>query len=218
VTCAVWYPPAKEIVVTPEEDRYYVLGNVLEGLARLEACDAFASVIPEVRSNLVMALATAIGPEDVVGIPGRITNVQGKPRAAGRPALGGSYNTARIVLAVRRELPNLRAGLELKYRPDLVRTVEREGLLTRSLEPVLSGAGDRDAVSAGLRRTFRETYSEEQRLSVAYTEGGHSREGAIILLGETAVDVAEKAIAIAKAYEHRVGRGSEGGRSEETAP
>ena len=71
--------------MTPEEDRYYVLGNVLEGLALLEGADVFASVIPEVRSNLVMSLARAQGPEDVVGIPGRITSVLGKPRAAGRP-------------------------------------------------------------------------------------------------------------------------------------
>ena len=59
--------------MTPEEDRYYVLGNVLEGLALLEGADAFASVIPEVRSNLVMSLARPQGAEDVVGIPGRIT-------------------------------------------------------------------------------------------------------------------------------------------------
>ncbi len=35
---------------------------------------------------------------------------------------------------------------------------------------------------------------------MAYTEGGHAREGAIILLGETAVAVARKAVEIAEAY------------------
>ena len=49
--------------MTPEEDRYYVLGNVLEGLSLLEGADAFASLIPEVRSNLVMSLARPEGPE-----------------------------------------------------------------------------------------------------------------------------------------------------------
>ncbi|MBW2472595.1 MAG: hypothetical protein JRE18_11000, partial [Deltaproteobacteria bacterium] len=51
-------------------------------------------LIPEVRSNLVMALERCEGPEDVVGIPGRITSVFGRPRAASRPALGGSHFTA----------------------------------------------------------------------------------------------------------------------------
>jgi predicted fused transcriptional regulator/phosphomethylpyrimidine kinase len=187
-------------VMTPEEDRYYVLGNVLEGLALLEESGPFASVIPEVRSNLVMALARARAPEEVVGIPGRITAVSGKPRAAGRPALGGSHYTARIVLAVRHEMPNLRAGLELRYRPDVVAVIEQMGLEPRSLEVVLADATDAEARVAGLCRTFKEAYSESERLSVAYTEGGHAREGAVILLGETAVQVARKAVAIAETY------------------
>ena len=186
--------------MTPEEDRYYVLGNVLEGLAMLEGASAFASLIPEIRSNLVMCLARSEGPEDVVGVPGRITNVFGQPRAAARPALGGSHFTARIVLAVRREIPNLRAALEVKYRPDLVAVIEKMGLQAKSLEPVLSGATDPEARVAGLRQTFKEVYSQDEKLSIAYTEGGHAREGAIILLGETAVDVARRAIAIAEAY------------------
>lgn len=186
--------------MTPEEDRYYVLGNVLEGLALLEGADAFASLIPEIRSNLVMSLARSEGPEDVVGVPGRITNVFGKPRAAARPALGGSHYTARIILAVRREMENLRAALEVKYSPELVAVIEQMGLDAKSLEPVLSGARDPEARMAGLRRSFKEVYSEDEKLSIAYTEGGHAREGAIILVGETAVDVARKAIAIAEAY------------------
>jgi predicted fused transcriptional regulator/phosphomethylpyrimidine kinase len=198
--------------MTPEEDRYYVLGNVLEGLAMLEGASAFASLIPEIRSNLVMCLARSEGPEDVVGVPGRITNVFGQPRAAARPALGGSHFTARIVLAVRREIPNLRAALEVKYRPDLVAVIEKMGLQAKSLEPVLSGATDPEARVAGLRQTFKEVYSQDEKLSIAYTEGGHAREGAIILLGETAVDVARRAIAIAEAYTSaKPGRETEAG-------
>jgi predicted fused transcriptional regulator/phosphomethylpyrimidine kinase len=186
--------------VTPEEDRYYVLGNVLEGLALLEGAGAFASLIPEVRSNLVMCLARCEGPQDVVGIPGRITNVFGQARAAARPALGGSHYTARLVLAVRGELSNLRAALEIKYRPDLLAVIEEVGLTAKSLEPLLAGDPAPEARATGLRRAFKEAYSEDEKLSVAYTEGGQGREGAIILLGETAVEVTRKAIAIAEAY------------------
>jgi predicted fused transcriptional regulator/phosphomethylpyrimidine kinase len=187
----------------PEADEYYVLGNVLAGLTLLEGSEAFAAVLPEVRSNLAMALARAEGADDVVGVPGRITSVLGKPRAAGRPALGGSRNTARIILTARRELPNLRAALELKYIPELVTVIERMGLEPQPLEDVLAGARDTEDLIAGLCRKFRRAYSDEERLSVAFTEGGHAREGAIILLGETAVDVARKAISIAEAYAKR---------------
>jgi predicted fused transcriptional regulator/phosphomethylpyrimidine kinase len=188
----------------PEDDKYYVLGNVLAGLVLLEESDAFARVIPEVRSNLAMALAEAEAPEDVVGIPGRITSVFGKSRAVARPALGGSHYTARILLAVRREMPRLRAALEIKYAPELVAVIEEMGLEPRSLDDVLAGAGGNpEALIAGLGRAFKDAYSEQEQMSVAYSIGGHAREGATILLGETAVDVATKAISIAEAYSKR---------------
>jgi predicted fused transcriptional regulator/phosphomethylpyrimidine kinase len=103
-------------------------------------------------------------------------------------------------MAARRETPNLRAALEIKYHPGLVAMIEGMGLACRPLEPVLSASSDPEARAAALARTFREAYSEAERMSVSYTEGGHAREGAIILLGETAVEVARKAIAIAEAW------------------
>ena len=184
----------------PEQDKYYVLGNVLAGLALLEDSEAFAAVIPEVRSNLAMALARASGPEDVVGIPGRITSVFGKTRAAARPALGGSHYTARILLAARRELPHLRAALEIRSSPAIVAVIEQMGLEPHSLEDALAEADDPAALVAALCRVFGAAYSEREKLSIAYSTGGHAREGATILLAETAVDAATRAISIAEAY------------------
>jgi hypothetical protein len=53
---------------------------------------------------------------------------------------------------------------------------------------------------AGLHRTFKEACSEVDRSSIIDTEGGEAREGAIIVLDETAGDVSPKAIARAEAY------------------
>ena len=184
----------------PEQDRYYVLGNVLAGLALLEESEFFAGVIPEIRSNLAMAVAHASGPEDVVGIPGRITSVFGRPRAAGHPAFGGSHYTARILLAARREMPHLRAALEIKYTPEIVAVIQQLGLEPRSLDEVLADTADPEALVAGLCRVFGDAYSEEEKVSITYSTGGHAREGATILLAETAVDVATRAISIAEAY------------------
>jgi predicted fused transcriptional regulator/phosphomethylpyrimidine kinase len=183
-----------------ERDRYYVLGNVLAGLALLEESEAFAGVIPEVRSNLAMAVSRATAPDDVVGIPGRIAPVFGRPRAVARPAFGGSHYTARILLAARREMPHLRAALEIKYAPEILTVIEQLGLAPRSVDELLAESAGPDALAAGLGRVFREAYSEERKVSVAYSTGGHAREGATILVAETAVDAARMAISIAEAY------------------
>jgi len=65
---------------------------------------------------------------------------------------------------------------------------------------VLAGTADPDALAAGLCRVFGDAYSEEGKVSVTYSTGGHAREGATILLAETAVDAASRAISIAEAY------------------
>jgi predicted fused transcriptional regulator/phosphomethylpyrimidine kinase len=187
--------------MTPHEDKYYVLGNVVAGLALLEESKAFSAHIPEVRSNLSMALTNAKRPDDVVGIPGRITSVHGRVRAAGHPALGGSKNTALIILGVQDELPSLRAALEMKYRPETVVVMEGMGLNPQSLEDVIAQTSDPETQAVEANRVFRQAYSENQRVCVPYTSGGHCREGAIIILGETAVQVAKKAIEIAEACE-----------------
>jgi predicted fused transcriptional regulator/phosphomethylpyrimidine kinase len=184
--------------MTPDEDKYYVLGNVVAGLTMLEESEAFASLIPEVRSNLAMALADAKGPDEVVGIPGRITSVQGKVRAAAHPVLGGSRNTARIILGAQRELPFLRAAIELKYAAESVVVMEGMGLEPQSLEDVFDQTLDPETRLVRAGRIYRRAYSEKHGICVPYTSGGHSREGAIIVLGETAVKVASKAIEIAE--------------------
>jgi len=178
--------------MTPEEDKYYVLGNVLAGLTMLEESEAFAAHIPEVRSNLVMALADAKGPDEVVGIPGRITSVKGKARAAALPALGGSKNTARIILSAQHELPFLRAAIELKYASETVAVMESMDLEPQSLEDVFDDNLEPEARLALAGRIFKQSYSKNHGFCVPYTTGGFSREGAIIVLGETAVKVAGK--------------------------
>ena len=184
--------------MTPDEDKYYVLGNVVAGLTLLEKSEAFAAHIPEVRSNLVMALADAKGPDEVAGIPGRITSVQGKARAAALPALGASRNTARIILSAQRELPFLRAAIELKYASESVAVLEGMGLEPQSLEEVFDETLDPEAKLTLAGRIYRRAYSEKHGICVPYTTGGYSREGAIIVLGKTAVKVASKAIEIAE--------------------
>jgi len=184
--------------MTPDEDKYYVLGNVVTGLTMLEESEAFATYIPEVRSNLVMALANAKGPGEVVGIPGRITSVKGKARAAALPALGGSRNTARIILSAQHELPFLRAAIELKYASETVAVMKDMGLAPQSLEDVFDENLEPEAMLALAGRIFKQAYSEKHGICVPYTTGGFSREGAIIVLGKTAVKVAGKAIEIAE--------------------
>ncbi|MEA3431574.1 MAG: thiamine-phosphate synthase family protein [candidate division WOR-3 bacterium] len=85
-----------------------VLGNVLQAVMMLEKSHSFAYLIPEVRTNLVYALPNAKSKEDVAGIEGRITVVNGYPKASGFPKFGASSHMARFIIEIMKVNPEMR--------------------------------------------------------------------------------------------------------------
>lgn len=83
-----------------KETKAQVLGCLLQALHKLEKSSPFAKLIPEVRVNLAYALPNAETPEDVAGIEGRITVVNGQPKASGSPQFGASDHMARAILQI----------------------------------------------------------------------------------------------------------------------
>ena len=84
---------------------YMIIEKLERAVKILEESPEFAHLIPEVRSNIVMARENAQGIEDVAGIPGRITAVKGIPLAVSRPDFGASSHMARRVLSVMKHAP-----------------------------------------------------------------------------------------------------------------
>jgi predicted fused transcriptional regulator/phosphomethylpyrimidine kinase len=94
-------------------------GRMRIALDLLESCKGFASLIPEVRTNLVYAREFAQSRDDVLGIEGRITVINGMPHAAGTPKLGVSSHMARLVIELQKNDPAIRAGINFANTPSL---------------------------------------------------------------------------------------------------
>jgi len=171
-----------------DNDRYYVMGQMVEAVALLTASPNTHSLLPEIRSNLVMATRDAITPEDLAGIPGRLTAVFGRITAPAYPAWGASKYTALILLDVRKIKSEIRAAMEIKYDPKLVDLIQSHGISIAHLE-IREG----DTLDSILKRCMHEGILPD----LFYTEGGFAREGAIIITGIDAVAVAKLVVQIA---------------------
>ncbi|HHW40661.1 MAG TPA: hypothetical protein GXX19_05855 [Syntrophomonadaceae bacterium] len=146
-------------------------------------------LLPEIRSNIVMAKEGAQKTDDIAGIPGRLTEVFGRITAPAYPAWGASRYTARILMAVMQFDPSRRAAMEIRYSEELVGLIKREGIDIERLD-VRPGKT--------LTDTLRE-YMKDGKLPTAFfTEGGFAREGAIIITGQNAVEVVKIVIKIAE--------------------
>jgi len=173
-----------------ENDRYCVMGQMVEAVSLLAASGKMHTLLPEIRSNLVMALRDAKTPDDVAGIPGRLTAVAGRITAPAYPAWGASFYTALILLEVRRIRPEIRSAMEIRYTPEIVERITRLGMRIARLD-IREG----DPLDIILKKTM----CEGSLADLLYTEGGFAREGAVIITGAGAVAVARTAVRIAEA-------------------
>ncbi|MGB9804435.1 thiamine-phosphate synthase family protein, partial [Desulfofundulus sp.] len=115
-------------------DAYYVLGQIVEAVNMLAKAEKVYRLLPEIRSNLVMAKEGAQNPDDIAGIPGRLTEVFGRITAPAYPAWGASRYTARILLAVLQLDPSRRAAMEIRYSEELVELIKREAIEIERLD------------------------------------------------------------------------------------
>jgi thiamine-phosphate diphosphorylase len=171
-----------------DNDRYYVMGQMVEAVALLTASQNAHNLLPEIRSNLVMATKDARTPEDIAGIPGRLTAVFGRITAPAYPAWGASKYTALILLEVRKIRPEIRAAMEIKYDPKLVHLMQSHNISIARLD-IREG----DTLDAILNKCMHEGLLPD----LFYSEGGFAREGAIIITGIDAVSVAKLVVQIA---------------------
>ncbi|MEJ2248121.1 MAG: thiamine-phosphate synthase family protein [Candidatus Lokiarchaeota archaeon] len=80
----------------------------------------FSKLIPEVRTNISVAIPDAKEKEDVAAIDGRITIVNGMPKACGDIKFGVSDHTARLILTTKKFDNSYNIALNLRYSPKLI--------------------------------------------------------------------------------------------------
>jgi predicted fused transcriptional regulator/phosphomethylpyrimidine kinase len=175
--------------------------NVRRALEMISSAEDFGILIPEVRSNIVMARSNPCGPEDVVAVPGRITEFQGRAFACRDPEYGASSHMARFIIALNEHLPGRRSALNIKFDESIISICEDMGLVVssydRSREPDSVRDTEGGSIPWGVEEAFR---NSESPPDVIYHRGAWGKEPMIVLTGRDAVEVAELAIRILRKY------------------
>ena len=83
------------------EEKLEVINQIKE-IYKFIKIKQFVKLIPEVRTNIAGALPNAKTKSDVAGIDGRITIVNGMPKAAGDIKFGVAGHTARLILETKK--------------------------------------------------------------------------------------------------------------------
>ena len=196
-------------------DRYFVLENVKEAVRKLKSIPDFKRLVPEVGTNIGMAIEGAESERDVAAVAGRIISAK-EGMYAETVDFGVSSHVARMILAMMAMTggKNIRSAINIKYSVQIVDACKRAGLVISSFEReheprgvktmdwgvreairnlFLRGALPHDPASSV--RAYRKALPKEKvelLPDVIYDLGAVGKEPMTRIFGDTALEVASK--------------------------
>lgn len=191
------------------DERIEMYGKICIALDQIEHCREFTALIPEVRSNLVYAKPDASTRDDVLAIDGRITVVEGMPRAAGKPRFGTSSHMARLIIEIRKVDPSVRAGIDFGWTPQLSRWLEEYCKTMRWVFTVIDRRNEPDEIKEAEGASIPWKVQEAVRAAggkapkIFYETGAVGKEPVSVLVGRDPIEVADQICEIARLYDGR---------------
>lgn len=182
-----------------EADKIKVLDNIREAVRLVESEPLIRKLVAECQMNIGMALPHADDAGDVAAVDGRLTKHMDGVRAQGSPRFDASRHIAHTILAVREFDTSKRAGMNLIYKPEIVEALKELGLVVsyydRREEPEeykdIEGMTTKWGSAEAVKRAGRTP-------DVIYHLGDWGKEPMIVLLGESAVEVASWSVEVAR--------------------
>ncbi|WIV68400.1 thiamine-phosphate synthase family protein [Natrialbaceae archaeon AArc-T1-2] len=163
-----------------------VLENVRRAVRTISNAPAIVDHVPNVGTNVAMALPDAADATDVAAVPGRIHAMRGQLNVPANPEFGASQHVATTVLAAAAIDPSVRAGINLATSDSLLEAARERGLDPLEFDPDYEDRHER----------LRSLFSESDVPRVLYHDGAFGIEPITYVLGETAVDAVETAVAL----------------------
>ncbi|MBC7100131.1 thiamine-phosphate synthase family protein [Methanothermobacter tenebrarum] len=171
--------------------------NLKKALEMITSSRGFYRLIPEVRTNIVMAKENARTINDVAGIPGRITVHKKEVFACREPEYGASSHLARLILEIRKHDPTRRSAINIRYDKAIIEFCEMIGLKVsyydRRKEPREIKGKEGATIPWGVKVAIRRIGEVPD---VIYHKGDWGKEPMIVLLASDAIEAARMAIKI----------------------
>ena len=173
-----------------EASKIYARNELIEFVKWLKGLEGVEKLVPEVGMNIAYSSLYPVDKNDFVAIPGRIRRLPTNGISISTPEFGGSDHLARYLLSIQKKFPEVRAAMNIRYSPEIIRFLESRGYLVamydRSMEPEevkrIEGGTIKWGVESILQRLVR--YPD-----VIYHLGDVGKEPMIVLFGKDLNDI-----------------------------
>ncbi|MFX1339414.1 MAG: bifunctional hydroxymethylpyrimidine kinase/phosphomethylpyrimidine kinase [Promethearchaeota archaeon] len=120
----------KVLNLTFSKQKIEVINQIKEIYNYISENKKFSEIIPEVRLNISGSLPNAKDKSEIAGIEGRITIINGYPKASGDIKFGVSDHTARLILTAKEFDNSINFVMNLKYSALLIQKIQEKTDLT----------------------------------------------------------------------------------------
>ncbi|SFS55082.1 thiamine-phosphate synthase family protein [Halostagnicola kamekurae] len=160
-----------------------VLADVRSAARTLATISGMAEYVPNVGTNVGMALPDASDETDVAAIPGRIYSMSGRVEVPANPEFGASSHVATAVLAANTVDPEIRGAINIATDDRLLEAASELGYDPLEFDASYEERADR------LETRFAEASGVPR---VAYHRGAFGIEPITFVFGATATDAAAR--------------------------
>jgi hydroxymethylpyrimidine kinase/phosphomethylpyrimidine kinase len=176
--------------------RYDIILQLEETIAQLQG-GGIAALIPEVQSNLGLALPQAATLLEVAAWDGRIVRVGENICPVGGPRFGTAQQVGMIILSAMRMDPGCRSAMNIRCGEDVLQACQAVNLriarLSRQHEPVEVKSRDNSILPWNMDETIQGLGAVPD---IIYDLGGVGKEAMVWVLGHDALGVARKVLMI----------------------
>ena len=186
-----------------ESARFDIVENLKLAIKIIENEVRFTQLIPEVRTNIAMTIPNVKSTDYIATTEGRITVVNGYPKAIGRIHFGGIHHVPRLILSAQKFDPLITAAMNIRFSPKIFRACQKTGLsiikIDRTKEPKDKAEIEGKSMSWIIEEAAK--LNDGKIPDLIADEGALGKEAMIRLFGHSATEVVDKAFQILKYLE-----------------
>jgi hydroxymethylpyrimidine/phosphomethylpyrimidine kinase len=176
------------------EEKQNVINQISEIYSVISKDKEFSKLIPEVRMNISGSLSNAKNKNDIAGIEGRITIINGFPKASGEIKFGVSDHTARLILTAKKFDSSINFVINLKYIPKLIQSIKKNTNL--DLQEIIREEQPEDVKRkeySTMRWLINESIKKKGKIpDLIWDKGAIGKEPMMRLFGKNSNDIIKK--------------------------
>jgi len=184
----------KVIDLTISEEKVEVINQIKEIYSFISKSKNFSKLIPEVRMNISGSLTNATTKEDIAGIEGRITIINGYPQACGEIKFGVSDHTARLILSAKKFDNSINFVMNLKYNLKWIKLIQdNTNLNIQEIIRKNQPEKIKNQEFSTMQWLIKETLANMGRIpDIIWDKGSIGKEPMLRLFGKNSKDIIDK--------------------------